>query len=163
MRLAFGPPYSHMREREADGLIRLGAPRFGGQAGYRFLPPPPLRLRGTFAPDRRASESPMAIACLRLVTFLPDRPLRSVPRFRSRITFSTFLDAFLPYFRPPRFFAIISSCLLSGHVVSRRPLPLTPYALPLLEPAADSEQDEDAQRYGNETAREVPPRSAVRP
>ncbi len=40
----------------------------------------------------------MAIACLRLVTFLPDRPLLSVPRFRSRITFSTFSDAFLPYF-----------------------------------------------------------------
>ncbi len=62
---------------------------------YFFLAPP-LRdrfrdpLAGTFAPDRRASDSPMATACLRLVTFLPDRPLRSVPRFRSRITFSTF-------------------------------------------------------------------------
>ena len=41
----------------------------------------------------------MAIACLRLVTFLPDPPLRSVPRLRSRITFSTFSDAFLPYLR----------------------------------------------------------------
>ncbi len=29
-------------------------------------------LAGTFAPALRASESPMAIACLRLVTFLPD-------------------------------------------------------------------------------------------
>ena len=47
----------------------------------------------------RASDSPIAIACLRLVTFLPDRPLRSVPRLRSRITFSTFFDAFLLYFR----------------------------------------------------------------
>src|SRR5436309_7763178 len=40
----------------------------------------------------------MAIACLRLFTFLPDRPLLSVPRFRSRMARSTFLPAFLPYF-----------------------------------------------------------------
>jgi hypothetical protein len=53
---------------------------------------------GTFAPDRRASDKPIAIACLRLVTFLPDRPLRNFPRLRSRITFATFFDAFLLYF-----------------------------------------------------------------
>src|SRR5687768_15107475 len=53
---------------------------------------------GTFAPDRRACDSPIAIACLRLLTFLPERPLFSVPRFRSRIAFSTFFEAFLPYF-----------------------------------------------------------------
>jgi len=35
---------------------------------------------GTFAPARRASESPIAIACLRLVTFLPELPLFNVPR-----------------------------------------------------------------------------------
>ena len=40
----------------------------------------------------------MATACLRLVTFLPDLPLRSVPHFRSRITFATFRDADLLYF-----------------------------------------------------------------
>jgi hypothetical protein len=58
-----------------------------------------LRRRfGTFAPARRASERPIAIACLRLVTLRPDRPLRSVPRLRSRMTFSTFFDAFLLYF-----------------------------------------------------------------
>ena len=34
-----------------------------------------LDLLGTFAPDRRASDRPIAIACLRLVTFLPERPL----------------------------------------------------------------------------------------
>ena len=57
------------------------------------------RLRfGTFAPERRASERPIAIACLRLVTLRPERPLRSVPRLRSRMTFSTFFDAFLLYF-----------------------------------------------------------------
>lgn len=52
---------------------------------------------GTFAPAFRASDKPMAIACLRLVTFLP-LPLRNVPRFFSRITFSTFFDAFFEYF-----------------------------------------------------------------
>jgi hypothetical protein len=55
-------------------------------------------LRGTLPPARRASDSPMAIACFRLVTFLPDRPLRSVPRFRSCIAFATFCEAFRPYF-----------------------------------------------------------------
>jgi hypothetical protein len=53
---------------------------------------------GTLAPARRASDNPIAMACLRLVTFLPELPLLSVPRFRSRITFSTFSDALLPYF-----------------------------------------------------------------
>ena len=62
----------------------------------RFLLP---RFFGTLAPDRRASERPIAIACLRLVTFLPERPLRNVPRLRSRMTFSTFFDAFLLYLR----------------------------------------------------------------
>ena len=56
-----------------------------------------VRLRGTLAPARRASESPIAIACFRLVTFLPDPPLLKVPRFRSRITFATFFWAALPY------------------------------------------------------------------
>src|SRR4030095_7637730 len=55
-------------------------------------------LRGTFPPARRASESPMAIACFRLVTFFPDRPLFNVPRLRSRIARSTFSLAIRPYF-----------------------------------------------------------------
>ena len=54
-------------------------------------------LRGTLPPSRRACESPMAIACLRLLTFLPERPLFKVPLFRSRMAFPTFSDAFLPY------------------------------------------------------------------
>ena len=53
---------------------------------------------GTFDPSLRASESPMAIACLRLVTFMPERPLRSMPRLRSRMVRATFFDAFLLYF-----------------------------------------------------------------
>jgi len=53
--------------------------------------------RGTLPPAFLASDSPMAIACLRLVTFLPERPLLSVPRFLSCMAFSTFADALLPY------------------------------------------------------------------
>jgi hypothetical protein len=58
----------------------------------------PAFFLGTFAPARLASESPMAIACLRLFTFLPLRPLLRVPRFRSRMFSSTFSEAFLEYF-----------------------------------------------------------------
>jgi len=36
---------------------------------------------GTFAPSSLASERPIAIACFLLVTFLPERPLVSVPAF----------------------------------------------------------------------------------
>lgn len=58
---------------------------------------------GTLPPSRRASESPIAIACFLLVTFLPE-PDRNVPFFRSCIVFSTFSCAFLPYLlaiKPP--------------------------------------------------------------
>ena len=50
------------------------------------------------APRRRASESPIAIACFRLVTFLPERPLRNVPRLRLCIARFTFFCAARPYF-----------------------------------------------------------------
>src|SRR5437016_2729472 len=52
---------------------------------------------GTFAPARRACERPMAIACSRLVTFLPERPDLRIPRFRSRMACFTFWAAFFPY------------------------------------------------------------------
>ncbi len=44
------------------------------------------------------------MACLRLVTFRPLRPLRSVPFFRRCITLLTDFCAFFPYLamRPPR-------------------------------------------------------------
>jgi hypothetical protein len=45
---------------------------------------------GTLPPARRASLRPIAIACLRLFTFRPDDPERSVPRLRSCIAFFTF-------------------------------------------------------------------------
>jgi hypothetical protein len=54
---------------------------------------------GTFLPSALASESPMAIACLRLLTFLPDRPLLRVPALRFFIARPTLADAFLEYFR----------------------------------------------------------------
>jgi hypothetical protein len=54
---------------------------------------------GTRAPARRASDNPMAIACLRLVTFVPERPLRSVPCFISCITRSTLRSLDLLYVR----------------------------------------------------------------
>ena len=62
-------------------------------------------FRGTFAPFLRASERPIAIACLRLFTVppLPPLPLLSVPLFLRRIALATVLLAALPYFRLPDF------------------------------------------------------------
>jgi hypothetical protein len=54
---------------------------------------------GTFAPAALASERPIAIACLRLVTLRPDRPLFRVPALRFFITRSTSAEAFFEYFR----------------------------------------------------------------
>lgn len=54
-------------------------------------------LFGTFAPDRRASDKPMAMACLRLFTLAPERPLRSLPRFISCIVRLTFRPLDLLY------------------------------------------------------------------
>src|SRR5690349_4641219 len=71
-----------------------------------------LRLRGTFAPFSRASESPIAIACLRLVTLppCPALPRFSVPFLRRCIALFTDLPAAFPYLRPPldRFVAAMS-------------------------------------------------------
>ena len=51
---------------------------------------------GTLPPALRASDKPIAIACLRLVTFFPEPPLRKVPSLRSFITLWTFSCAFFP-------------------------------------------------------------------
>jgi hypothetical protein len=51
---------------------------------------------GTFAPFSRASLSPIAIACLRLVTLRPLRPLRKVPCFRLCMASRTVSWAFCP-------------------------------------------------------------------
>src|ERR1700710_1210298 len=54
---------------------------------------------GTFLPSARASDSPIAIACLRLVTFFFERPLFNVPALRFFIARSTSAEAFFEYFR----------------------------------------------------------------
>jgi hypothetical protein len=64
---------------------------------------------GTFAPLRRASDKPIAIACFLLLTFFPERPDLSVPCFRSCIARLTFFDALGPYFRLEAFLAIADS------------------------------------------------------
>ena len=71
-------------------IIDLDGP-LAGQAAFFF---------GTLAPERRASDKPMAIACFGFVTFLPLRPLFSLPRLNSCISRSTLFCAFGPYFRP---------------------------------------------------------------
>jgi hypothetical protein len=58
---------------------------------------------GTFLPERLASESPIAIACFLLFTFLP-LPLFSLPLLNSRISLSTFLPADGEYLRDEDFF-----------------------------------------------------------
>jgi hypothetical protein len=62
---------------------------------------------GTLAPFFRASESPIAIACFLLLTFLPDLPLLSVPAFRFFMARPTFFAAPLEYFRFFAFLAIV--------------------------------------------------------
>src|ERR1700710_709201 len=73
-----------------------------GRAWHAQLPE--LRLRaaffGTFLPFLRASESPMAMACLRLLAAppLPPLPRFSVPFFLRCIARLTSLPALLGYF-----------------------------------------------------------------
>jgi hypothetical protein len=69
----------------------------------RFL----LDFFGTLAPSLRASERPIAIACFLLFTFLPDRPLFSVPVLRFFMARLTFFAAPFEYFRFFAFFAIL--------------------------------------------------------
>jgi hypothetical protein len=63
---------------------------------------------GTLAPFFRASDRPIAIACLRLFTLppWPDFPRLNVPFFRRCMALLTDLPAPLLYFRPLRFAAI---------------------------------------------------------
>src|SRR5262249_37073392 len=60
----------------------------------------PVAFFGTFLPSLRASDRPMAIACLRLFTLppLPPFPLFSVPLLNFFISRSTSLPALLAYF-----------------------------------------------------------------
>jgi hypothetical protein len=76
-------------------------------------------LRGTFAPFFLASESPIAIACVRLLTRppLPPGPDLSVPRFRRRIADSTVLLAAFPYLRLLADFFRAAMRVLPGGIV----------------------------------------------
>ena len=86
---------------------------------------PPYDLRfGTFRPFLRASERPIAIACLRLVTFFPLRPLRSVPRLRLRIARATSLEALREYRRAILLFPWIvfsHACCIPDCVIAYAP------------------------------------------
>ncbi|MBV9438531.1 MAG: hypothetical protein JOZ24_00920 [Candidatus Eremiobacteraeota bacterium] len=62
-------------------------------------------LRGTFLPAARASDNPIAIACLRLFTRLPLPPLRARPRLNSCISLRTLSEAAGLYLRVRLFFA----------------------------------------------------------
>src|SRR5262249_15573155 len=53
----------------------------------------------TFLPLPRASDKPIAIACLRLFTVLPLRPLLSVPRLRLCIALFTSWEALFDVLR----------------------------------------------------------------
>jgi hypothetical protein len=70
---------------------------------------------GTFLPLALASESPIAIACLRLLTFLPERPLFSVPALRFFIARLTSVDAFFEYLRAMCFLRLSSVWQKSNH------------------------------------------------
>jgi hypothetical protein len=66
--------------------VRLGAV-------LRPVPFEALFFAGTLAPRSLASDKPIAIACLREVTFFPLRPLFSLPSFISCMASFTFLPA----------------------------------------------------------------------
>jgi hypothetical protein len=94
---------SAVRSFNRPSVAQVEAARAGRlEEGY-FLrrEDPRLRLdrrRGTLPPSRRASDNPIAMACFRLFTVLPDPPDLSWPRFISCMARSTFFWAFWPYF-----------------------------------------------------------------
>jgi len=104
------------RRRPRDDRLWLPAPR-------RRRCDPLLRPRlGTLPPARRASDRPIAIACLRLLTFRPERPDRSRPRFISCIDFSTFFEALRPYFRGMDWTSCYTAFVQSGPVPAGSPI-----------------------------------------
>jgi hypothetical protein len=101
--------FADLRDRAPDLRDDFALDFFLRRAADFFFFPPFLG-GGTFAPARRASDKPMAIACLRLFTFFPERPLFNVPRLRSCIARFTFCAAFFPYL------AIIASVTSSPRI-----------------------------------------------
>ena len=76
---------------------------------------------GTLPPLRRASDRPIAIACFRLFTFLPERPDLRVPCFRLCIARLTLLDALGPYFLRDDLAAMIKILLAAKRRNSEKP------------------------------------------
>jgi len=72
--------------------LRIFSPDPAFLGGHYFLPP----LLAGFLRAMPASDIAIAIACLRLVTFLPELDL-SVPAEYSDMTFSTFFWAFVGF------------------------------------------------------------------
>src|SRR5579883_1610596 len=98
------------RRRHAAGFMSPGpgTPSLPGRPDQDFFLRPPFFFFGTFLPFLRASDRPMAMACLRLFTLppLPPLPLLSLPLFCFLTAFFTSLRALLEYFRamvPPWF------------------------------------------------------------
>ena len=86
---------AHTRYRIAlRRATRLVVRRAVRRAVPRVVP----RMAGTLAPLPRASDNPIATACLRLVTLRPPR-VRSVPRLVRRTAVSTLRVAAGPYLR----------------------------------------------------------------
>jgi hypothetical protein len=79
---------------------------------------------GTLRPAARASERPIAIACLRLLTFRPERPLFNVPALRFFITRRTVLCVFLEYLRVLRaiHFLLLEGIRIVCNESNRRPV-----------------------------------------
>jgi len=65
-------------------------------------------------PARRASDKPIAIACRRLLTRLPERPLRSLPRFISCSARRTLMPLARLYLR-----AMVVTCWFYRGIPSR--------------------------------------------
>ncbi len=87
----FAAAFFLLRLREADDPFFAGRPVLFAALVPRFG-------AGTLAPFFRASDKPMAIACLRLVTFFSDLPERNVPFFFLRIADLTDFCAPFEYF-----------------------------------------------------------------
>jgi hypothetical protein len=85
---------------------------------------------GTLAPDFLASDSPIAMACFRFVTFRPD-PLFSFPCLNAFISRSTLFPALGLYFLVLDFFLLVlflaaDFFVLPDFLVAMDVLPFTP-------------------------------------
>src|SRR5262249_40992429 len=98
------------RERRASSTVIASkmAARDDGGAGRCGPYPLAFRFFGTLAPAARASDQPLAVACLRPLALRPGRPLFNVPALRFFMARPTFADAFLEYFRVLRAMQIFS-------------------------------------------------------